>query len=177
VTRRLEAAARRLERHWLLAVNLVVALGIAGSALAPLFAARGWARLATLAYLAYRPMCPQRPDHSFFLLGHKMALEQRMLALAGGLLVGGLLFAPVRRRLRPLDWRLVVLAALPTLIDVLSQAVGLRDSTWQWRVATAIPFCLAFVWWAYPHLERTLAAQQLAHAPRVAGQPASAIGR
>ena len=157
--------ANWLSRHWLLACNAINGLVVGEAVLEPLLRAIGWEPLATLVYLAFRPFCPQRPDHSFFLFGHKLALEQRMLAIAAGLLVGGLLFAPVRRRLRPLDWRLLVLLNLPMLIDVLSQTVGLRDSTWPWRVATGLLGSLAAVWWAYPALQRAFAADRRAPAP------------
>lgn len=143
-----------LERHWLLAANALNGLVLGGAVLAPWLRASGWEPLATLLYLAYRPLCLQRPSHSFFLFGHQLALEHRMLAIAVGLLLGGLLFALSRDRLRPLDRRLLTLLNLPMLIDVLSQTVGLRDSTWQWRVATGLLGSLAAVWWAYPHLAR-----------------------
>ncbi len=147
------AGAPWLAWHWLLMCNGLNGLTIVGAALAPWLRAQGREPLATLVYLAYRPFCLQRPSHSFFLFRHQLALEHRMLALALGLLIGGLLFAPLRRHLRPLNWRLLVLLILPMLIDVLSLTVGLRDSTWQWRVATGMLGSLAAVWWAYPHLE------------------------
>ena len=154
-----------LARHWLFSVNALNAITIGGAALAPLLRAVGWTPLATLLYLAYRPMCPQRPSHSFFIAGYQMALEQRMVAIFGGLLLGGLCFALLRDRLRPLNWRLVVLLNLPMLVDVLSQTVGLRGSTWQWRVATGLLGSLAVVWWAYPYLERAFAAERRASTP------------
>jgi len=103
-------------------------------------------------------LCPQRPSHSFFLFGYPLALEQRMLAIFGGLLLGGLLYAPLRDRLRPLGWRPLVLLNAPLLVDVLSQTAGLRDSTGPWRVATGLLGALAAAWWAYPRLQRTFAA-------------------
>lgn len=152
-----------LSRHWLLTCNTINGFVVGEAVLAPLLRAHGWEPLATLLYLAFRLFCLQRPDHSFFLFGYKLALEQRMLAIAAGLLLGGLLFAPVRRRLRPLDWRLLVLLNLPMLIDVLSQTVGLRDSSWPWRVSTGLLGSLAAVWWAYPALQRAFAAPSAAH--------------
>ncbi len=146
-----------LAAHWLLILNAATAVAVGGAALAPWLRARGWEPLATLLYLAYRPFCPQRLDHSFFLFGHKLALEQRMIAIALGLFLGGLLFAPRRRRLCPLDWRFLALLNLPMAVDVLSQTVGLRDSTWAWRVSTGLLGSLAAVWWAYPWLERGFA--------------------
>lgn len=172
-----ETGADWLARHWLLIANVLNTATIGGAALAPVLRAAGWTPLSTLLYLAYRylayrPMCPQRPAHSFFLFGYsfflfgyKMALEQRMVALFGGLLLGGLLFAPLRARLRPLDWRLLVLLNLPLLVDALSQTVGLRGSTWAWRVATGLLGSLAAVWWAYPYVERAFAAERRAPTP------------
>lgn len=157
VAGRIDAAMRAILRHWLLAVNALNGLTLAGAALTPLLAARGWTPLAALLYLLYRPLCPQRPDHSYFVAGHKMAFEQRETAIYLGLTLGGLLFALVRRRLRPLPWRGLAVAALPLLVDVLSQTVGLRDSDWRWRTATGIVFALAFVWWSFPLLEREFA--------------------
>ena len=158
VAGRIDAVMRTLLRHWLAGVNVLNGLTLAGAALTPWLQARGWTPLATLLYLAYRPLCPQRPDHSYFIAGHKMAFEQRETAIYLGLTLGGLLFALVRRRVRPLDWRALALAALPLLVDVLSQTVGLRESDWRWRTATGILFALALVWWAFPYLERDLGA-------------------
>lgn len=157
IAARIDAVMRILLRHWLLTLNALNGLTLAGAVLTPLLQARGWTTLATLLYLAYRPLCPQRPDHSYFIAGYKMAFEQRETAMYVGVIVGGLLFALVRRRLRPLNWRGLALAALPLLLDVFSQTVGLRGSDWRWRTVTGLVFALALVWWAYPYLERDLA--------------------
>lgn len=154
--RTVDAVTGRLLRRWLLVLNLANGLTLAGAVVTPLLRAAGWTPPATLLYWAYRPLCPQRPDHSFFIAGYKMAFEQRETAIYLGLLLGGLLFAPLRRVLRPLAFRLLALASLPLLVDVLSQTVGLRDSDWRWRTATGIGCALAAVWWAYPRLEREL---------------------
>ena len=145
-----------LLRHWLLCTNLLNGMTLAGAVITPLVRAHGWTPLATLLYLAYRPLCPQRPDHSYFIAGYKMAFEQRETAIYPGLLGGGLLFGVVRGRLRSLRWRALVVASLPLPVDALSQTVGLRGSDWRWRTATGIVFALAFVWWSYPLLERDL---------------------
>lgn len=162
---RVDAIMRALLRRWLLCVNLLNGLTLFGAALTPLIQARGWTVPATLLYLAYRPMCPQRPDHSYFIAGYKMAFEQRETAIYVGLTAGGLLFGLLRRRLGPLNWRLLVLAGLPMLLDVLSQTVGLRDSDWRWRTATGLLAALAFVWWAFPYLEREFTGQGAAGRP------------
>lgn len=154
VAGRVDDAMRAILRHWLLVVNLANGLTLGGAILTPLVQARGWSLPATLLYLAYRPLCPQRPDHSYFIAGYKMAFEQRETALYAGLTLGGIIFALVRQRLRPLDWRLLVVASVPMLVDVFSQTIGLRDSDWVWRTATSLPFALALVWCAFPYLER-----------------------
>ena len=100
-----ERATHRPAAHWLLVGNLANAAVLGEAALAPLLRAWGWEPLATLVYLALRPLCLQRPDHSFFLFGYPLAREQRMLAIFGGLLLGGLRYAPLRDRLRPLGRR------------------------------------------------------------------------
>lgn len=158
VAGRIDVVARALLRRWLLCVNVANALTLGGAALTPLLQARGWSALATLLYLAYRPMCPQRPEHSYFIAGYKMAFEQRETAIYAGLTLGGILFGLLRGRLRPLSWRHLLLANMPMLVDVLSQTVGLRDSNWQWRTATGVLGALALVWWAYPHLDREFVA-------------------
>lgn len=50
-------------------------------------------------------------------LGYKVAWSDRMVALYGGLFLGGLLFALLRRRLRPLNWRVFGLLILPMILD------------------------------------------------------------
>lgn len=175
VAGRIDAAMHTILRHWLLAVNALNGLTLAGAALTPLLAAYGWTPLATLLYLLYRPLCPQRPDHSYFVAGHKMAFEQRETAIYLGLTLGGLFFALVRRHLRPLPWRGLALAALPLLVDVLSQTVGLRDSDWRWRTATGIVSALAFIWWSFPLLEREFAAPAVLRARTTTAERARAI--
>lgn len=171
-----DAIMRTLLRHWLLCVNVLNGLTVGGAALTPLIQARGWTVLATLLYAAYRPMCPQRPDHSYFIAGYKMAFEQRETAIYAGLTAGGLLFGLLRRHLRPLNWRLLVLAGVPMLVDVLSQTVGLRGSDWRWRTATGVVAALALVWWAYPYLEREFTDPAATRRP-AARQSAEALAR
>ena len=157
LSHRVDVLAQRLLTHWLLVANVLNGATVAGAALTPLVRAAGWTPLATLLYLAYRPMCPQRPSHSFFIAGYKMAFEQRETAIFLGLTLGGALFALLRRWPQPCAWRWLVLGSVPMLVDVFSQTIGLRGSDWRWRGATGLLFGLAVVWWAYPYLERDLA--------------------
>lgn len=68
--------------------------------------------------------------------GYKVAWSDRMVSLYSGLLAAGLLYAPLRRRLKPLPWWGFLLLALPLVLDggthFLSDFAGLghgfRDS-------------------------------------------------
>lgn len=162
VAGRIDAVMRVLLRHWLLIINVVNGVTLGGAIATPVIQARGWTLPAKLLYLAYRPLCPQRPEHSYFIAGYKMAFEQRETAIYVGLTLGGLLFELLRRRLRSPSWRVVAVASLPMLVDVLTQTVGLRDSDWRWRTATGVLFALMFVWWAFPQLEREFSGPSVA---------------
>ena len=62
-----------LAKHWLLLVNLVVAVYAGLPFLAPALMALGYPRLAEMIYTAYKPLCHQLPQRSFFLFGPRLA--------------------------------------------------------------------------------------------------------
>lgn len=66
-----------LARHWLLVVNLLVALWVALPWLAPVFMHWGWTSAGKAVYLFYSFQCHQLPERSFFLFG-----RQAMYSLA-----------------------------------------------------------------------------------------------
>jgi uncharacterized membrane protein len=146
-----------LVRHWLALFNLVALATVVGALATPFLREAGLADPAAVVERAYRWICLQRPDHSFFLLGHQVPLEQRMLAMAAAQFVGGLLYAKARGHLPPLDWRLLVVGFLPATLDVVSQMLGWRESTGLLRTFTGWLFSLALVLWAYPLIDRALA--------------------
>jgi uncharacterized membrane protein len=90
-------------------------------------------------------------------VGFKIALCQRDLALYGGLLVGGFIFATLRRRLRPLSFLIYGLCLLPMAIDGGTQLFLLRESNWILRTLTGGLVGLSTVWVLYPHLETAFA--------------------
>ncbi len=142
----------RVARHWLLIVNAIVLGYLTLAILAPVLLANSHGSWARLIYAVNRPFCHQRDDRSFHLLGEKMACCQRCTAIYGALFLFGIAFIALRT-VRPLPWRGAALLSLPMLVDGLTQAAGLRESSWELRVATGALFALALAWLSFPHLE------------------------
>ena len=61
-----------LTRHWLLFVNLLIAVWVGLPWLAPVFMHWGWGRAAGAVYSFYAFQCHQLPERSFFLFGPKL---------------------------------------------------------------------------------------------------------
>lgn len=113
-------------------------------------------------------------------LGFKVALCERDVAIYGGILLGGLIFARVRGRVRPLPvWAWLVFGVLPMAIDGGSQLISgfsiaaagwaVRESTPLLRTATGLLFGLLNVWLAYPYLEESMAETRSAVSVKLAG--------
>jgi uncharacterized membrane protein len=90
-------------------------------------------------------------------VGFKLALCQRDMALYGGLLIAGLFFGLVRKRLRPLRLWIFGLCLLPMAVDGATQLLFFRESTWLLRAGTGGLVGIASVWLLYPHLETAFA--------------------
>ncbi|MEO7840817.1 MAG: DUF2085 domain-containing protein [Anaerolineales bacterium] len=61
-----------LTRHWLLFVNLLIALWVALPWLAPVFMHLGWTSAAKAVYFFYSFQCHQLPERSYFLFGRQV---------------------------------------------------------------------------------------------------------
>lgn len=141
-------------RHWVATASTVATLIVAGAVLIPILAANGFDTLSWLGYSAYRILCPQRPDHSWFIMGEKMGFEQRDTAMfVAGAVAGPLWIVAKRFGFRSLDGRTVILLQIPILIDVFSQMVGLRDSDGFWRSLTGTISVFAVAGWLYPRID------------------------
>lgn len=57
-------------------------------------------------------------------LGYKVAWSDRMVSMYGGILLGGLIFALVRRRLQAPKWWMPVLMAVPMVLDGITHTIG-----------------------------------------------------
>lgn len=151
----LDRSILALARHWLALANAALFVFATLPLVAPFLLAAGWTGAANWIYSAYSYVCHQMPSRSFFLFGEQIAFCQRNTAIYLSLALGGLLFAPLRHRLRPLPFRLYLLFILPMAVDGFTQLFGLRLSTPLLRVWTGSLFGLATLWLALPYLELT----------------------
>lgn len=102
------------------------------------------------------PMLVQRRFIGGSDFGYKVAICQRDVAIYGSVVVAGLFFGLVRRRLRPPSLKVYALLLAPIAVDGLSQMVGLRESNWWLRSLTGALFGVASVWLAYPYIQSAM---------------------
>jgi uncharacterized membrane protein len=178
-------ALRMLEairRHWLAAVNLIVAIFVALPILAPILLALGYDRPANEIYAAYQFVCHQWAFRSFFLfgpeltygsdslgnlvghqeiyafvgspaLGYKIAFCERDLAIYLSVLLAGVAFGRLRGRIPELGVIGYGLLIAPMAVDGFTQLFGWRESSPELRVMTGALFGLASVWLIYPRID------------------------
>lgn len=149
-------AGRWCTAHWLALVNIALSLALIGAVLAPALHALGLDAAAGAIHTLYLLLCPQRPEHSYFLFGYQLAFEHREIAMLASLLVAGLAFRTFGDRPRRIGLPLVLLSSLPLVLDVFSQTLELRESDWFTRTWTAALFCAVYVFWLYPGLDLLL---------------------
>lgn len=98
-------------------------------------------------------------------MGYKVALCERDVAIYGAIFLGGLLFALVRDRLRPIPlWLYLIVGLIPIGLDGFSQLLSyppfnlwpVRESDALFRTVTGALFGLANVWLAFPYLEEAM---------------------
>jgi uncharacterized membrane protein len=142
----------------------------------------GYPQLAHPIYWLYQAVCHQWPFRTFFLfgpqptyasdqiaalvgpdelwtlvgtpeLGFKMAFCERDLAIVAAGLLMGLMYTRVRGRLAPPTILFYLALLLPIMMDGFTQLVGLRESTWEYRLATGAIAGAATVWLVFPYLD------------------------
>jgi uncharacterized membrane protein len=98
-------------------------------------------------------------------IGYKVALCERDIAIYGGILLFGLVFAVAGRRIKPIHWVWWILFGLiPIGLDGLSQLVSqppmnlipYRESTPLFRSLTGFLFGFMTAWFGYPYVEETM---------------------
>jgi uncharacterized membrane protein len=95
-------------------------------------------------------------------MGYKVALCQRDVAIYGGLLLAGLLFGLVRSRLKPLSWKVFVVAGVvPMMVDggyqliahMMPGLLGVHETIPALRTLTGFLFGAGLMWLTYPHIQ------------------------
>ncbi|NJN82447.1 MAG: DUF2085 domain-containing protein [Caldilineaceae bacterium] len=86
-------------------------------------------------------------------IGYKVALCQRDIAIYGSVFLAGIAFAFLRRRIKPMSFKIYLLFLIPIAVDGLTQLVGLRESNWWLRSLTGALFGAASVFFAYPYID------------------------
>jgi uncharacterized membrane protein len=119
-------------------------------------------------------------------IGYKIAFCERDVAIYGGILLFGLLFAALSRRIPTIPWYLWILVGiLPIALDGFSQLLSqppfnlwaYRESTPLLRTLTGFLFGFTTAWFGYPQVEFTMKDTRriLAHKfARLASQPEGA---
>lgn len=169
-TPKLERAVGWGLRHWLLLVNSGAALYAGLPWLAPIAKASGHPLLGELLFRLYTPLCHQLPERSFVCLGHQVAFCHRCAAMYTAIVVGGLLFALMRRSIRPRPLRLAGLLLLPITLDGGSHLIddvlrlgwrgggdAIGTPNFWLRMITGALVGLAVLLVVYPRVDRDLA--------------------
>ena len=131
-------------------VTVLVALVV----VAPLAAAGGHGELAQVIYRAFAVLCHQRPDRSYFIDGHKLAVCSRCTGLYAGF-VFTLLLYPLVRSLRTTttpspSW--LLMAAVPMGIDFSLTFLGIWENTHTSRLLTGVLLGSVAVFYVVPGL-------------------------
>jgi uncharacterized membrane protein len=163
--------------HWLLFANGLAILYAGLPWLSPLARAAGFERLGQLLFLLYLPLCHQRPERSFSLLGYQVAFCHRCTALYTALLAAGLAFGLLRGRLTPKPLWLGGLLLLPLMLDggshLLDDFFGLAlrgggdaigSLNFALRMLTGLLVGAAALLVLYPRLERDIRSSLAAQA-------------
>ena len=144
---------RRPLAFWAVSAG-TVALLVALVVVAPLAAASGHEAWAEVIYRAFGILCHQRPDRSYFIEGHKLAVCSRCTGLYAGFAFTLLLY-PLIRSLRttttpPRSW--LLLAAVPLGIDFSLTFFGIWENTHTSRLLTGVLLGSVAVFYVVPGL-------------------------
>src|SRR5689334_5566518 len=119
---------------------------------APIAAANGHPALAEVIYHPFGIFCHQRPDRSYFIEGHKLAVCSRCTGLYAGFAITLLLY-PLLRSLRnnvnpPRQY--LILAAIPLGIDFSLTFFGFWENTHTSRLLTGLLLGSVAVFYVMP---------------------------
>ncbi|HET6979165.1 MAG TPA: DUF2085 domain-containing protein [Pyrinomonadaceae bacterium] len=159
---------RRPLVFWLVSVAAVVLL-VSLIVIAPLAAAGGHSEVAEGIYRGFGIFCHQRPDRSYFIDGHKLAVCSRCTGLYVGFAFT-LLIYPLVRSLRSAvtpPRKLLFLAALPLIVDFSLTFLGIWENTHTSRLLTGALLGSVTVFFVMPGIaDLSLRGLQLSTPPR-----------
>ena len=100
-------------------------------------------------------------------IGYKVAICERDVAIYGGILMFGLIFALSGKKLKSLRWYYwIILGIVPIAVDGISQLpallsiylrwIPIRESTPLLRTITGLLFGISTAWYGYPLIEETM---------------------
>ena len=124
----------------------VIPLAILSSAIAATFASPMWR-------LPFRLVCHGIVRRCLLLAGHPMPICARCAGIYAGFLIGLAVFPLFRRTSEKLLRIALGVVAVPMLIDGLTQAARLRESTNSLRLATGLTLGAAFGLWVVVAVE------------------------
>ena len=138
---------------WAVSAATVAGL-VALVVLAPLASAGGHDQLAQVIYRAFGIFCHQRPDRSYFIEGHKLAICSRCTGLYAGFAFTLLMYPMVRSlRITTTPPRSVLLlAAVPLGIDFSLTFFGIWENTHTSRLLTGLLLGSVAVFYVVPGL-------------------------
>ena len=142
---------RRPLLFWLVSAAVVGAL-VSLIVIAPLAVASGHDALAFAIYRGFAPFCHQRPDRSYFIDGHKLAVCSRCTGIYAGFAFTLLIYPLVRslRNVATPPRRVLILAALPLAIDFSLTFFGLWENTHTSRLLTGLLLGSVAVFYVMP---------------------------
>jgi len=159
---------RRPLVFWLMSVA-VVTLIVLLIVVAPVAAASGHSEIAEGIYRGFGIFCHQRPDRSYFIEGHKLAVCSRCTGLYAGFAFT-LLIYPLVRSLRSSATpprRVLFLAAVPLLIDFGLTFFGVWENTHTSRLLTGALLGSVVVFYVMPGIaDLSLRGLRLSTPPR-----------
>jgi len=136
---------------------------------APVAAASGHSEIAEGIYRGFGIFCHQRPDRSYFIEGHKLAVCSRCTGLYAGFAFT-LLIYPLLRSLRSATTpprRVLFLAAVPLLVDFSLTFFGIWENTHTSRLLTGALLGSVTVFYVMPGIaELSLRGLRLSTPPR-----------
>lgn len=127
-------------------VFMVLALLMVGGAVAVALAGDG--AVSEAGRLLYRLTCHGLEHRSLHIEGSPMPICARCTGIWGGMVAGSLLFLAGGGRRPHISPALALIAVLPLVIDGVTQATGLRESTNALRLATGAPAGVVWILWA-----------------------------